>query len=162
MQIGDAQIEIVGLVAGEVAPRPEALRADEFEPRLEHEADIRIEAVNRRAPVDQEHRERADLLVAVGRGKGEQAGMGLERQAAARCAAGPRFPAPRPGCRGHPARRGGPICSFGARTHSTNGRSFFLRLPSSPVSSARREGTGLRTAAARCGSRPTRRAPRSR
>ena len=63
VQVGDAQVEILGPIAGDVAPRPEALLADELEPRLEDVADIGIEAVHRRAPIDQKHRQRAHLLV---------------------------------------------------------------------------------------------------
>ncbi len=63
MQIGDAQVPILDAIAGEIATRPEALLADEFEPRLKGVAHIGIEAMNGRAPVDEEHRERAHLLV---------------------------------------------------------------------------------------------------
>ena len=84
MQIGNPQVPILGAIAGKVPPRTEPRLADEFEPRLEGVADIRIEAMNRGATIDEENGEGADLLsCAIRRRVAEQARMRLQHETAA-------------------------------------------------------------------------------
>ena len=79
MQIGEAQIIVGGAVTGQVVTRPEPFATDEFEPSLEGVADIGVAPLYRRAPIDQEDRNRLDMLVLSVRQRNFE-GSGVHRQ----------------------------------------------------------------------------------